>query len=468
MNIFARTLLSFWISTALTLALAGGLLFSRKPLPHDQIQELPIVRLETCAKSLVAGVEVAGSDLASKLAQDPNCPVQFLVSPTGQQLLQNTVPANISHLITEQLRRGGGPLVEMRPGATVIALRVLGKFGAYCAVAILPQSDPGPPSLVFWVHLLCATAISCVVFWLLARQLTRPIRDLQGVAENVAQGNLTHRPSRELLNRKDELGELSVSIDFMVQKISQLMTSQKVFLAQVSHELGSPLARLNLALALARRKAAPALDSEFNRLEYESAELNSMIQQLLLLARLENASELNHSRQRFSLAQIVEEVTADAMFEANQSEKGVRLLLSDKERWDTVEVSGNGDLLKRALDNILRNAIRFTAANSSVEIRCSVPNANEANITVRDFGEGVLPEQFGAIFEPFVRLPSRGNGSGAGLGLAIAKQTVISHGGSVYASNADTGGLSITIQLPVAPAVNRSERIVTFPGGVAH
>ena len=468
MSIFARTLLSFWVATALTLVLAGGLLFSRNALPNGRIQELPMVRLESCASALVAGEEaVAGSGLISKSAEDPGCPIQFLVSPSGRQLLRNAVTPDISHLIAEQLHRGGEPLVELRPGAIMIVFRVLGKLGPYCAVAILPQPDPGPPA-VFWVHLLCATAISCVVFWLLARHLTRPIRILQGVAESVAQGNLTHRPSRELLNRKDELGELSVSIDFMVQKISQLMGSQKAFLAQVSHELGSPLARLNMSLALARRKAAPALDSEFTRLEYESAELNSMIQQLLLLARLENATELNHYRQRFSLAQIVGEVAADAMFEANQKEKGVRLLLDDAEQWNTIEVLGHGDLLKRALDNILRNAIRFTAIRSSVEISCSARNANEAHITVRDFGEGIPPEQFGAIFEPFVRLPSRGNGSGTGLGLAIAKQAVIAHGGSVCASNADTGGLSITIQLPVAPDVNRSERIVAFPRSVAH
>jgi two-component system sensor histidine kinase CpxA len=235
-----------------------------------------------------------------------------------------------------------------------------------------------------------------------------------------------------------------------------LMSSQKAFLVQVSHELGSPLTRLNLALALARRKAGPALDSEFKRLEYESSELNSMIQQLLLLARLENASELNNARQRFSLAAIVEEVAADAKFEANQNDKGVRVVLHDTEKWRAVEVLGYDDLIKRALDNILRNAIRFTSARSSVEIRCTVLCAQEAQITVRDFGQGISPEQYSAIFEPFVRLPSRGNGHGTGLGLAIAKQAVIAHGGSICARNADTGGLSIMVQLPVAPPLNRS------------
>jgi len=450
-SIFARTLLSFWVATALTLMLAGGLLFSRNSFPNDRTQELPVERSEICAKSLVASVEaVAGSDHVGKPMKEPGCAIQFLVSPTGKQLLRDPAPADVSRLVAEQLHRGGEPLLEMNPDATMIVFRVMGKLGPYYAVAILPHPNPGPP-LIFWVHLLCATAISCLVFWLLAQHLTRPIRILQGVAESVTQGNLNHRPSRELLSRKDELGELSISIDLMVRKIAQLMSSQKAFLAQVSHELGSPLARLNMALALARRKAAPALDSEFTRLEYESAELNSMIQQLLLLARLENATELNHSSQRFYLAKIVVEIALDGLFEANQKEKGVRLLIDDAEQWNAIEILGHGDLLKRALDNILRNAIRFTVTGSSAEIRCSVRNANEAQITVRDFGEGIPPEQFGAIFEPFVRLPSRGNGSGTGLGLAIAKQAVIAHGGSIYASNADTGGLSITIQLPVAP-----------------
>jgi signal transduction histidine kinase len=110
----------------------------------------------------------------------------------------------------------------------------------------------------------------------------------------------------------------------------------------------------------------------------------------------------------------------------------------------------------RALDNILRNAIRFTSTRSSVEISCSVLDAQEAQITVRDFGQGISPDQYCTIFEPFVRLPSRGNGQGTGLGLAIAKQAVIAHGGSVCARNADTGGLSITIQLPLALPINPS------------
>ena len=456
MNIFARTLLSFWVATALTLALAWGLLFSTKSFPNGQMRELPMERLGTCAQSLIASVEQeAKSNLGKGLSVDGKCPVQFLVSPTGEQLVGKDVPSNVSRLISQHLRGGGTSMVEVHPDETVIVFRVPGRLGMYCAVAIMPQPDPGLPVL-FWLHLLCATAISWVVFWLLARQLTHPIRTLQGIAESVAQGTLTHRPGRALLDRKDELGELSVSIDFMVQRIGQLMSSQKAFLAQVSHELGSPLTRLNLALALARRKAAPALDSEFNRLEYESAELNSMIQQLLLLARLENASELNHSRQRFSLAQMMGEVAADATFEANQNEKGVRIFLNDVEHWNALEIEGNGDLLKRALDNILRNAIRFTATRSSVEIICSILGANEARITVRDFGEGISSDQFDAIFEPFVRLPSRGNGAGTGLGLAIAKQAVLAHGGSVRASNAETGGLAITIHLPVVLPMSQS------------
>ena len=456
MNIFARTLLCFWVATTLTLALAGGLLVSKHSFDDVQIREIPMERLQACAQRMVADVEQgSGLDLRKNLTKYGECGVQFLESPTGRELLGYDLPPDISNLISEHPLSGNMQLVAVRPGKTIVVFKVQGRVTTFCAVAILPQTAPGPPA-VFWVHLCCAIAISCSVFWVLARQLTLPIRTLQGIAESVAQGNLNKRPGRALLKRKDELGELSVSIDLMVQKISQLMSSQKAFLVQVSHELGSPLTRLNLALALARRKAGRALDSEFNRLEYESSELNSMIQQLLLLARLENASELNHARQRFSLAGIVNEVAADATFEANQNEKGVRVLLHDAETWHAVEVLGYADLIKRALDNILRNAIRFTSARSSVEISCSVLGTQEAQITVRDFGQGISTDQYCAIFEPFVRLPSRGNGQGTGLGLAIARQAVIAHGGSVCARNADTGGLYITIQLPVALPINPS------------
>jgi two-component system sensor histidine kinase CpxA len=453
-NIFARTLLCFWVATALTLALAGLLFVSKHSIADVEVREIPVERLQACAQRLVADIEQrTGADPRKISKEHGDCAVQFLETPAGQELLGHSLPPDISNLISELSVRSDTQLVAVRPERTIVAFKVTGRFATYYAVAILPQAAPEPP-VIFWLHSLCAILISCGVFWVLARQLTQPIRTLQTIAESVAQGNLNHRPSKALLKRKDELGELSVSIDLMVQKIGQLMSSQKAFLVQVSHELGSPLTRLNLALALARRKAGPALDSEFKRLEYESSELNSMIQQLLLLARLENASELNHARQRFSLAGIVEEVAADAKFEANQNEKGVRVVLHNAEKWRAVEVLGYDDLIKRALDNILRNAIRFTSARSSVEISCSVLDAQEAQITVRDFGQGISPDQYRAIFEPFVRLPSRGNGQGTGLGLAIARQAVIAHGGSVCARNAETGGLCITIQLPLALPIN--------------
>jgi len=450
MRIFARSLLSFWVSTLLTLGLAGLLLVSTGAGRDEQTRLIPFGYLQTCARTIVDGLsQQSVPRLRREFGTDANCPIQYLFGPAGNQLAGNTPTSDISLLMERQARARQAVFVQNTPDATVVAFELLRPDGPYRVVAVLPSSHKGFPAF-FWLHLLSAIAVSGLIFWLLARQFSQPILSLRLVAEGVANGNLSIRPSRELLERKDEIGELARSIDIMFGRIDDLMSSQKDFLAQVSHELGSPLTRLNLALALARRKAPPELAPELERLVYEARELNSMIQQLLLLARLENDTELDHAATRFSLAELVSEVADDGRFEARQSAKTVALRYADEAQRLQVDIIGYRDLLKRAIDNVIRNAIRFTAEGGAIEITFSVATPSCARLCVRDYGPGVPEEQVGAIFEPFVRLADAGASSGAGLGLAIAKQAVLTHGGAVSARNAEPRGLLITIDLPLA------------------
>jgi two-component system sensor histidine kinase CpxA len=220
------------------------------------------------------------------------------------------------------------------------------------------------------------------------------------------------------------------------------MAFQKNFLVQVSHELGSPLTRLKIALALARRKADPALLPELDRIQRESSELSSMIQQLLKLARLENGLE-EEDRETYSLNLLMEEVCEDAQFIAEEMGKHVHCSSSQP-----IAVRGQRELLKRALDNVLRNAIRFTPEGGYVDVEVLRGPNNVCVIHVKDAGVGVPDDKLGAIFEPFVRVSSSTDRAGAGLGLAIAKQGVLANGGTIRAINLEQGGLLIEIRLP--------------------
>jgi two-component system sensor histidine kinase CpxA len=318
----------------------------------------------------------------------------------------------------------------------------------FVAVAIIPGRANGPPPLLWWQFAVAAvvSAATCLV---LIRHFVDPIRKLQRSTELFGQGNLGSRPDASLLDRKDELGDLSRTIGQMSTRISTLLSSQKNFLIQVSHELGSPLSRLNVALALARRKASPALIPELNRIQGDTSELSSMVQQLLRLARLESGLE-HEDEEVYSLHELLQQVCLDNQFTAEQTSKQVHLLSSPP-----INMRGHRELLKRALDNILRNAIRFTPEGGCVEVDVLFRPDDIVVIQVRDSGVGVQDDKLDAIFEPFVRASS--DRSGAGLGLAIAKQAVRANRGTIRALNREEGGLLIEITLPyVASGVTES------------
>ena len=439
MTIFVRGLLSFWLSTLLTLALAALLLFSTGAGDDDQVREIPLPHLEACAQQLVRR---AGQFAAAPSPDRGSCPPIALFNPTGEQLTGSRPEKLELRLLAKQALSAEIPLVQVQPGATIIVFSFLREGQRYQCLA-WDRTHKREIPLFFWLHLVSAIGISALVFWLLARQFSSPILSLQAVAEKVSGGNLAARPPAVLLQRKDELGDLSRSMHAMIARISKLMVGQRAFLAQASHELGSPLTRLNLALALLRRKARPEFAPELGRLEYEAHELNSMIQQLLLLARLENATEHDHTPHRFSIARLIEEVVEDARFEARQSAKGVVLGYQQGALFREMEVLGYRDLLKRAFDNILRNAIRFTPEGEVVDVECSTEGADKVKIRVRDRGRGVPADQLEAIFAPFVRVAPEQHPTGAGLGLAIARKAVFSNGGAIYATLAEPSGLLV-------------------------
>ncbi|MBL4903796.1 MAG: HAMP domain-containing protein [Desulfocapsa sp.] len=279
--------------------------------------------------------------------------------------------------------------------------------------------------------------------YLLARSLTAPIRDLRKATQQMSKGDFSTRIN--LANRrKDEIAGLSRDFNTMAERTQSLIRSQKRLLRDVSHELRSPLTRQTLALELAKQRFSNG-EPYLARIEKESRRLGELIDQLLILTRLEGNMD-NCLKEPVDLHKLLTSIVHDAAFEAVYQDRGV-----DIRTLAEVTVSGSIEMIHRALENVIRNGLRYTAIGSNVEITLSKDDPI-ATITVRDHGTGIPQEYHEQIFKPFFRVEKSRNqdSGGTGIGLAIAKQAILMHNGSILARNARTGGLVIEIRLPLS------------------
>ena len=264
------------------------------------------------------------------------------------------------------------------------------------------------------------------------------------------------RVGPSLGRRRDELASLASDFDEMAEKIQLLIDRQRRLLGDISHELRSPLARLNVALELARQRSGSEATSALERIQREAEILNEMIGQLLALTRLESGAE-EIRKVEVDLESLLRDVVKDADFEARARKRSVRLAASEP-----VRIEGVPNLIRRAIENVIRNAVHYTAEQTEVEIKLftdseATQSAGKAGhelavIVVRDHGPGVPAEVLNEIFRPFYRVDEARDreAGGVGLGLAIAERAVRLHGGNVGAANASDGGLVVTISLPLA------------------
>lgn len=310
-------------------------------------------------------------------------------------------------------------------------------------------------------HLVGVALVGALFCYWLARHLTSPVTKLRAATRELAGGNLSVRVSPAMGSRRDELAALGADFDLMAEKIQSLIESQRRLLGDISHELRSPLTRLNVALELARQRSGVEAASALERIQREAENLNEMIGQLLTLTRLESGAEAL-PQVEFDLAKVVREVADDADYEARSRNRSVAL--------KTVEhltMEGTEHLLRRAIENVVRNAVNYTAENTavSVELRvesnpCELAGVEGSTqttamqcavINVRDHGPGVPENALNEIFRPFYRVDDARDreAGGVGLGLAIAERAIRLHRGEVVASNLQEGGLVVTIKLPV-------------------
>lgn len=293
------------------------------------------------------------------------------------------------------------------------------------------------PAPMLWVGGLGGLLFSAVLAW----NLTRPMRKLSAGFDRVAQGDLSVRLFPAMRRRHDELSEVARDFDTMAERLELLVSAREQLLHDVSHELRSPLARLQLAIGLARQNDGN-VENSLQRIEHEAGRLDKMIGELLALSRAE--SNNLPDEEYFDLYGLVDAVVNDARYEAQIP--GVEIVLqasSDVE----YTVKGNAELMRRAVDNIVRNALRFSSYGQRVTV--VLRRIDQLfQIEVSDQGPGVEESKLSSIFDPFVRVKSAMSGKGYGLGLAITRKVVLAHGGQVDARNGEQEGLIITLRIP--------------------
>ena len=313
-----------------------------------------------------------------------------------------------------------------------------------------PGPPPPPSTPLFLLRLFITLIISGGVCYWFARYLTSPVIKLRDATRRFAYGELTVRVGKNTGKWKDELSQLADDFDSMAERIESLLTQQRQLIRDISHELRSPLTRLVIAVELVRRRTGEETIPALDRIEKEAMLLDEMIGQVFAITRFDSHIEKIESTD-VDLAALLTEITENANFEALARNCTVRLT-----EITNCIIPGNEEWLRRAVENVVRNAVRYTHVNTTVDIkldqivRKSIPYAE---ISVHDHGDGVPEVNLPHLFRPFYRVSNareRQTG-GAGLGLAITERIVRFHHGSITVSNVPDGGLIIVICLPIEP-----------------
>jgi two-component system sensor histidine kinase CpxA len=449
-SLFLKIFLSFWAAQALFLVLAILVVIALRPTREPGIESMGSRVITEAVNEFQNGGEKAAREYLEDLQRTQNLH-GFVFDSSGREISGRMIfpwiddMRRIGHIRRHTWIDRFLPERFYRQSQNV-------QGQDYTLVLEFP---PGPR--VFGPHGIPSLGISIAVIssglvcYLLAWSLTSPVARLRHATQRLAAGDLTARTGAPLKGRRDELAQLMRDFDRMAERIEALMEAQSRLLKDVSHELRSPLARLSVALGLARQRATPEAESALDRIELEADRLNQLIQRLLTISRLETGTD-GIRKARLSLRELVGHIAHDADYEG----QGCNCRVS-AELTDDYPVEANPDLLRSAIENVVRNAVRYTAQGTTVEIRLERRIGDQGEdiiVRVLDSGPGVPDEALEQIFQPFYRIDDARNRQtgGAGLGLSIADRAVRLHGGRVRASNRPEGGLEVEIRIPAAPA----------------
>lgn len=372
----------------------------------------------------------------------------FMVNEIGQDLLEREIPADIIAKLDRRRDHAGRMERKRPPHQQPILLpdgtsyRMVPDFQSITLLRILQRPR------VIALPVTVAALVSALICLILSRYLTFPLERLRRAAQHIAAGDLTQRVVPSMGTRRDEIADLAGAFDKMAERLEKVFSAQRQLLSDASHELRSPLARLQVALGLARQRSDGQADKELDRIELEIERLNELIGQLLELSRLEAGVDAAHIDQ-VDIQELLEALIEDAQFEAES--KGCKVILRS---FFPAKVNANAMLLHSAIENVVRNAIKYTKRNTTVKISMLADAGfpDSIIIQVRDHGPGAPEEMLVHLFEPFVRVEEARDrlSGGHGLGLAIADRAVRLYGGEIMARNEPDEGLSILIRLRLA------------------
>ena len=460
MSLFLKIFLWFWGAMAiLALSLLAVQFTTQDDLVIPPKRGLMIDALAGYGRGAVNALENGGdADLKAYLAMiERRTKVRvYLFDPFGNERgvdnSKSRAPADVREL-ARKTSFGIDAQFELSTLRVMAAQPVLSSRGTYVFCGAVnrnlisaTRSEPETQFLRV-VAIFLVTGLFCFG---LARYLATPVGRIRVAAQRIASGDLSARVQKNRIPRgHDEIAKLAGDFNKMADRMEALVTAQNRLLGDVSHELRSPLARLNLALELARRGDETKREAALVRIEREAGRLDELIGELLTLSRLENGLPSEKLNQNVDVAALLHEIAADAQFEAVGSGRGVQAAYDGPE--ECVFVRGDAELLRRAFENLTRNALKHTFDDSQVLLE--LRNAGDkVVVAVKDGGPGVPDAELKAIFRPFYRVETArdraGSDRGTGLGLAIAERAVSAHGGEIRASNRKEGGLCVEIELP--------------------
>ena len=428
----------FWAANlVLILAIAWSTSYT---FENEKIPGLGITRLESVLNEQLRG---AGHALCDGGVEERGIRM-YVLDASHSDLLARPVPDKVTDSINHAVEDAQG----LHSNRTRLRVLSLPNGEKYTGVAEYQY----PPLLrmlyrrpnLFWKQVAIASVISAFFSLLLAAYIATPLSRIRASARRVARGDLDARIGTLTFGRSAEMLSLASEFDQMAARLKELVESQRRLIRDVSHEMRSPLARLQVALELARAQTHGDAKMQIERIELESHRLEEMIAQAIQLSRMEMTTP--STVESVALDELIADIAADAAFEAQAQRCSLHIAQSAP-----LLVRAESDLLASAIENVVRNAVNYTTPDSTIRIRLDRVE-QQARLRVIDAGPGVSAADCARIFEPYFRTDSarQRKSGGSGLGLAIAKRAVERQGGRIRAVNADGGGLEVEILLPLA------------------
>lgn len=449
-GIYWKIFLSFWLATILIIVTTAWV--TSEIAQKSSIPEREREFMDSYANAAVVTFEAGHHNALKKWLEKSGLSKHvhlFLLTDRGDIVGDQNVPTQVKQIslnfVEDKLDEG-----IFKSGHLIVSHEILSTSGVAYRLAAISEKPLPTFVRIPWAgltaRLLIAIFISGLICYLLSIYLTKPLRSLRLAAISLATGKLNTRVGRFAGHYKDEIAELSYEFDSMAEQLEALLKSKQRLLQDISHELRSPLARLQIAIELGRKKTSHLATAEFERMESECLRLNALIGEALDFARVDQSPDsLNTSL--VDLPTLLSGVINDANYEYSKTIP--RIIVG---KIDPCQLMLDEKLIHRAIENILRNALRYTPQSQVVVISLHIDALKKSVfIDIDDSGPGVPEDQLTKIFNPFYRVDtSREKKTGGyGLGLTIAKQAIELHRGKVIATNREQGGLLVRITLPL-------------------